>query len=343
MGKHSSSVCFYKGHFYVAYYETPQSEGWQQEVVVLKNPFSSEPTVTCRLQGGYGNPVVFVHNDLLLLACSRFRDEVRNIEDCRVLWAHADLLLYSLGDKARLLDKYPYMSPRCAPISLPCVDNAKAFETLLPTYDEMAKVSALMRLLPVTRETIGAEGLKINRGLIFNHPTIPMIQPSAICADDTWTIYGRNFGYPYKPGCPPITPVIGYKIISHKLVHGINENIPNHNESVLLFQNVEDKNEPYVVFNDGPGRTNLTIGPVDPAAGRSKIVLNAIAGHPYTKYGHGSYPNYCNSKDGLVVCCTVYDDKSGTGLTNQYIRLARMSSESGQLNIVEVRDLTVKY
>jgi hypothetical protein len=337
MGKHSSSVCEFGGQLYIAYYQGV-CEGWSQEVVVLrKDKFGGKPTKILSLEGGYGNPVIFEHNGQLILACTKFRNEVKNITNVNVLWTHADTLINSVDgwqNNGQHNTLFPYLNTRAAPLVCGKGDS----DTLLPCYDEMAGGCAVMRLSGGKDKNY-----ELNRGLCWSFPdkNVKAIQPSGILRPPEWLFIMRNHAFAYQPGHKPITPVCVFNLISHKFTFGMNDEIPQHNESAILFANPLDGNEPWVIFNAEAYRQSLTIAPLaDPKSDKQKMVLNAIPGKGGRVWGYASYPNCCAINNGqeLVVCCTVSKDKT-KGFDGNQIRLVKISKNESP----EVDDLTGEY
>jgi len=323
MGKHSSSICEHDGEIYLAYYQG-EKEDWDQHVIVLKQ-VEGEWLTFKEFQHGSGNPVIFSWQGHLYIAMTQFREETKGIENCHVLWANTDLHIYQfnhVGSTVFEIAEYPYCACRIAPFEY-------QEKLLLPCYDESRGEGLILEMDKMFGKPVHEEGgnKSLVRHSIVQSNKTQVIQPTLFKdKHNSLMMLARNFGYGRyhrKSGV-----ILGVNTTSRNWMCKLITEIPNWNDSILA---IPRKDIYWMVYSEECYRKKLILRN---ESGTSKRIL--------TK-DHGSYPNYCVTKEGNIkICFTEYADRM-VPFINREIMVITFSSKMKKLEEENISEPAYPY
>lgn len=287
---HSASCCYYDGDLYVAFY-AGERECVKQRVFIYRKKKGKNMSFFKALPMGSGNPVLMSVGKELYCCYSRFTRPMTNnvFELWRTCYTSVEQIS---GETNKQYVLSTYCCPRCNPYTM---DNGVV---LLPCYDEEIAKGMIFSI---------GENILLNRYFLANHDS-RVIQPSLFKYDNAFMIFYRNFTRRLSN-----SPEKAYAFYSKgwysqaqgTLVFSSPQltNIPNNNESIV---GINDKDgNALTVFNNKPGRQELTLGLIRPSSKGIPESDNLLILNDSEK---ASYPNCAfNGKNQLVICFTSYE------------------------------------
>jgi hypothetical protein len=329
MGAHSASVCEFGEYLYVAFYIGSSEGAEDQHVVVgrIEWPSMENMEILWHFNYGTGNPILFVHNNHLILACNIFRDEAVAYAP-RYKWRYTDLLFYDLGEGENdtytdgAIENYRlnYLGVRNPPIHI-------GETTYIPAYDEWFGCGFI---LEANSNWMNQDHYEVSRKLILRSSKVKTIQPTIIQ-------HKQGLLFTLRPMWNSIVwdvPDTEISYIGKNEIVRSNDKpfdfIKNYSESVCLFNVGED---PWIVYNACISRKQLSIRAVGEEARKKNDKIYQLS------EVCGSYPYVTKTQNGrYVIVFTEYIP--GVEFADRHITLLVLDE---QLNIVnKINELDLK-